>query len=235
MAETKPAAATVDLTRYALLVVSLLYSTESPTDHPLALWYRRIFPSSYDVPSAAGLPPTPSDYHVATSLYARAVSGSFTLHRASKYYPTSHALTCSTGHSRLPAQCPVCEHSPLSVEDCKPNKALRTTIKVFLRTEEKKREQAREKQRPTPPSAQPQSPTAPQEADSVQEPVNGERGPSVDEGLDERPQKQEASGESTTEAAPQDQHDRPQKSPETQNDEVQVSIPVVTSIQQECC
>ncbi|KAI9843712.1 MAG: hypothetical protein M1837_006181 [Sclerophora amabilis] len=37
--------------------------------------------------------------------------------------------------------------NPLSAEDCKPNKALRTTIKVFLRTEEKKRETLRAKQK----------------------------------------------------------------------------------------
>lgn len=45
-----------------------------------------------------------------------------------------------TGQSTLPNSCPLCEHSPVSGEDCKPNKALRTTIKVFLRNEEKKRE-----------------------------------------------------------------------------------------------
>lgn len=52
-----------------------------------------------------------------------------------------------SGQSKLPAECPVCEHSPLSAEDCKPNKSLRTTIKVFLRTAEKKRETAKEKER----------------------------------------------------------------------------------------
>lgn len=49
------------------------------------------------------------------------------------------------GQSTLPASCPVCEHSPLSAEDCKPHKALRTTIRVFIRTEEKKREASRPK------------------------------------------------------------------------------------------
>lgn len=34
----------------------------------------------------------------------------------------------------------------MSAADCKPNKSLRTTIKVFLRTEEKKRETARNKE-----------------------------------------------------------------------------------------
>ena len=43
------------------------------------------------------------------------------------------------GQSSLPSSCPVCEHTPVAAEDCKPHKSLRTTIKVFLRTEEKKR------------------------------------------------------------------------------------------------
>jgi hypothetical protein len=45
-----------------------------------------------------------------------------------------------SGQSTLPSSCPVCEHSPVAADDCKPNKSLRTTIRVFLRTEEKKRE-----------------------------------------------------------------------------------------------
>jgi hypothetical protein len=55
----------------------------------------------------------------------------------------------SQGQSTLPSSCPVCEHSPLSADDCTPHKSLRTTIKVFLRTEEKKRESSRPKE-PTP-------------------------------------------------------------------------------------
>lgn len=45
-------------------------------------------------------------------------------------------------------------------EDCKPNKALRTTIKVFLRTEEKKREALRLKEAKlsTPPTTAPAVP-----------------------------------------------------------------------------
>lgn len=51
-----------------------------------------------------------------------------------------------SGQSTLPSSCPVCEHTPVSAEDCKPNKSIRTTIKVFLRTEEKKREALRLKE-----------------------------------------------------------------------------------------
>jgi DNA mismatch repair ATPase MutL len=41
----------------------------------------------------------------------------------------------------------VCEHSPLSAADCAPAKMIRTTVKLYLRTEEKKRESARAKER----------------------------------------------------------------------------------------
>ena len=37
----------------------------------------------------------------------------------------------------------MCEHSPLSADDCKPNKALRLTVKAFLKSEEKKRDKGR--------------------------------------------------------------------------------------------
>lgn len=50
------------------------------------------------------------------------------------------------GQSSLPQSCPVCEHSPLAADDCNPNKSLRTTIRVFLRTAEKKREANRPKE-----------------------------------------------------------------------------------------
>ena len=42
--------------------------------------------------------------------------------------------------------CPVCEHSPLNADDCQPYKSIRTTVKVFLRTAEKKREMAQKEQ-----------------------------------------------------------------------------------------
>lgn len=49
----------------------------------------------------------------------------------------------------------MCEHTPVSAEDCKPNKSLRTTIKVFLRTEERKREALRLKETKATPPATP--------------------------------------------------------------------------------
>ena len=81
-------------------------------------------------------------------------------------------LTMYLGQANLPPSCPVCEHSPLSAEDCKPHKSLRITIRVFLRTEEKKRGASRAKEEkasepPTPieapkPSLPPVEPPAPE-------------------------------------------------------------------------
>jgi hypothetical protein len=44
------------------------------------------------------------------------------------------------GQSILPTTCPVCQHTPISADDCKPNKTLRLTIRAFLKSEERKRE-----------------------------------------------------------------------------------------------
>ncbi len=49
------------------------------------------------------------------------------------------------GQATLPSSCPVCEHTPVSGADCTVYKSLRTTIRVFLKTEEKKREATRPK------------------------------------------------------------------------------------------
>lgn len=57
----------------------------------------------------------------------------------------------------------MCEHSPLSADDCKPNKSLRTTIRVFIRTEEKKREALRPKESVEATPATPSEPKVPSE------------------------------------------------------------------------
>ena len=76
----------------------------------------------------------PISCHVANRRFARPV-----WHLPPRYTTAAYISNNCTGHSTLPSSCPVCEHSPLSASDCNPNKALRTTIRVFLKTEEKKR------------------------------------------------------------------------------------------------
>ncbi|XXH04765.1 Vacuolar protein sorting-associated protein 21 [Hypoxylon texense] len=88
-------------------------------------------------------------------------------------------LRCAVcSQSTLPSVCPVCEHSPVSASDCTVYKSLRTTIRVFLKTEEKKREAARPKTNgstpatpaqdtPTPTPIQARAPTEPPSADTT--------------------------------------------------------------------
>ncbi|PWY89616.1 hypothetical protein BO94DRAFT_464220 [Aspergillus sclerotioniger CBS 115572] len=57
--------------------------------------------------------------------------------------PCCDQAICENCQASLPETCPVCAHTPISPDLCKPNKALRTTLKAFLRTEEKKREKER--------------------------------------------------------------------------------------------
>ncbi|ORY69512.1 uncharacterized protein BCR38DRAFT_405223 [Pseudomassariella vexata] len=59
--------------------------------------------------------------------------------------PCCETAICESCQSTLPSSCPVCEHSPVSGADCTIYKSLRTTIRVFLKTEEKKREAVRPK------------------------------------------------------------------------------------------
>ncbi|KAK8026850.1 hypothetical protein PG991_003906 [Apiospora marii] len=59
--------------------------------------------------------------------------------------PCCETAICESCQSTLPSSCPVCEHSPVSGTDCTIYKSLRTTIRVFLKTEEKKREASRPK------------------------------------------------------------------------------------------
>jgi hypothetical protein len=81
-----------------------------------------------------------------------------------KPYMLSVLYADREGQSTLPSSCPVCEHTPVAAEDCKPNKSLRTTIKVFLRTEEKKREALRLKDLKNTPPDTPVTPVTPIDA-----------------------------------------------------------------------
>ncbi|KAJ2978808.1 hypothetical protein NUW58_g7375 [Xylaria curta] len=86
--------------------------------------------------------------------------------------PCCETAICENCQATLPSACPVCEHTPVSGTDCTVYKSLRTTIRVFLKTEEKKREAARPKPNgsapttpvqitPTPTPAQAQGPADP--------------------------------------------------------------------------
>ena len=54
--------------------------------------------------------------------------------------PILQMLMLDTGHSALPESCPVCAHSPVTADDCIPHKSLRQTIKIWIKSQEKKRE-----------------------------------------------------------------------------------------------
>jgi len=68
------------------------------------------------------------------------------------------------GQASLPSSCPVCEHTPVSAADCIVYKSLRTTIRVFIKTEEKKREAAK-------PKANGSAPTTPVQATPTHTPA----------------------------------------------------------------
>ncbi|KAK7530202.1 uncharacterized protein J3D65DRAFT_640480 [Phyllosticta citribraziliensis] len=57
--------------------------------------------------------------------------------------PCCDQSICENCQSSLPDSCPVCSHSPLSGDDCKPKKNLRLTVKAYLKSEEKKRDKER--------------------------------------------------------------------------------------------
>jgi hypothetical protein len=110
-----------------------------------ARWLPTISHTNCDAPTAANWQSTPSGCHAANKPSAKHVRS---FHRLwHRWKPRCRASSNRfIGHSNLPQSCPVCEHSPLSAADCSPNKSLRTTIRVFLRTAEKKREASRTKE-----------------------------------------------------------------------------------------
>lgn len=57
----------------------------------------------------------------------------------------------------------MCSHNPVNAEDCKPNKSLRQTIKVFLKTKEKEKNKGAAPVKPSAPAT-----PAPVEATIVQ-------------------------------------------------------------------
>ena len=131
-----------------------------------ARWRPTIFLRSYDVLSVASSRSTHSSSPAATRRYVKLVC-------LPTFESSPRLLTKQTGHSSLTASCPVCEHSPLSPDDCRPSKSLRTTIRAFIGTEEKKRERQRQPKDsapPTPIEAKPPSLVA----DATAEPTPGQ-------------------------------------------------------------
>lgn len=61
-------------------------------------------------------------------------------------------LTHCPGQSSIAEACPVCAHSPISPDDCKPNRNLRNTVKAFIKSEEKKRAKEKENTAATTPA-----------------------------------------------------------------------------------
>ncbi|KAI1490045.1 hypothetical protein F5X96DRAFT_638098 [Biscogniauxia mediterranea] len=84
--------------------------------------------------------------------------------------PCCETAICEKCQSTLPSSCPVCEHSPVSGDDCTVYKSLRTTIRVFLKTEEKKREASRPKTNSSTPSTPAQTTTATIQSQASTEP-----------------------------------------------------------------
>lgn len=119
------------------------------------------------------------------------------------------------GHATLPSSCPVCEHSPLSADDCKPHKSLRTTIKVFLRTEEKKRESSRPKESKDSVPPTPVEPVAAAKPTALQSPVveTSKDNPPAGAGAPEAPFTVEGPEKKPDEAAPTAQDGAVQEPP----------------------
>ena len=113
------------------------------------------YPSSFDVHPATSLPTTRSVCRAVISRYVKTVSNHLALDmRWMK-------LTWASGQASLPVACPVCLHEPMVPDDCRPNKALRTTIKVFLKKKVMERETARKKEALDKVSATPAPPATP--------------------------------------------------------------------------
>lgn len=113
-------------------------------------------PSSFDVHRATSWPTTRSVCHAVISRYVKIVSNHLALDKR-----LDEALRWLSGQASLPVACPVCLHEPMVPDDCRPNKALRTTIKVFLKKKVMERETARKKEALDKASATPATPATP--------------------------------------------------------------------------
>jgi len=91
------------------------------------------------VQGATSLQTTRFACHAVIKSYAKTVS-------ISALRGHQHSLINLQGQASLSEACPVCLHEPVKQEDCKPNKALRTTVRIFLKKRSIDRENARKKE-----------------------------------------------------------------------------------------
>ncbi|CAD0086635.1 unnamed protein product [Aureobasidium vineae] len=104
---------------------------------------------------------------------------------------------CQDCQATLPDACPVCSHSPLDPDMCKPNKSLRMTVRAFIKAEEKKKIAAAEAAA----AAQ-----AEQEEIAAQEPEQSTEQPQADSSIQaepaaEQPQEEDVASADETEGA----------------------------------
>jgi hypothetical protein len=83
------------------------------------------------------------------------------------HHPT-YLLTYPKGEASLDNECPVCLHANVDRELLKPNKALRTTIKAFLKKKTMERDNLRKREEANKPRAT--TPAAPAVLDTVPDP-----------------------------------------------------------------
>ena len=70
--------------------------------------------------------------------------------------------------NRLETTCPICYHEPINAEDCRPNKALRQTIKIFLKKKAIDRDNAKKQESIQ--RAATTAPSVPSTSDTVEPP-----------------------------------------------------------------
>ena len=104
----------------------------------------------------------------------------------------------SPGQRNLGQACPICLHEPVEAEDCKPNRALRTTVKVWLKKRHAEREAASRREMASRTPAVPATPVTPalEEMSSQQITLA-----SITPNASERPRSREASDPQSAAAA----------------------------------
>src|ERR1700760_2045876 len=133
--------------------------------------------------------------HVVIRTYAKTVSYRVIIPRIPNRLrqsecPRAHS-NIGKGQSTLPTTCSVCQHTPISADDCKPNKSLRLTVRAFLKSEERKREKEKAPavQTPTLDNAPSSAITAVEQPPTVAEPTKIHRESHVETNGAERSEK----------------------------------------------